>query len=822
MLHFLINTVQAVSLPEFSKTSDLPAFISSVYSFALTIVGIAVFIRILYGGFLLLTAAGNTAKVTDARDKIKNAVIGAILLFAAYLILYVINPDLVSNAFKFTIPGASRPSVPAAESVSTGPTAGQAVISGMVGAGGVGVKDGKSVSFYSLPIARAQEGIYVFTVKVTDRNGDICRETYNIEVVPNVAALKTQKYSSVAEKYSASLLNPVRDNLGLKRKLGTIGISNGVNAVNAQEVRAETTGASFRYLKVESTSGSWIAWREIKIYDGNNQEIKPVNATVTSQWCTAADQKAVPQLCPAGATDCCNPPNVYDGNENTLWNSGGQNSDGSVRKCLTYFPQSMVCMAWAPQTAWIKLDLGEVKNISKIRLLTENSPNPVQASHKLLISSDGVNFSSIHEFSGNISSNTWLGYQVPPTSSLDTAGTQDKSDIKETIQSGGCVIGTKILPDAIVGTPYYAEIYAAGEAPFVYEIEEGSLPGGLSIVAVLDMPVLTIKNMTAQRTPPTAFKVGEIFRLELINAKPNSAVYFKWFKNGVPWFYPGKTPNSAGWTAYATTDGNGEWVNEAAFTANEIGVWQEYVMVDGKVSRVLEFQVLAPEVKIVVSAPAPGTGMPVYSGGGGGGCAQTPFRCENKETGATSDLLTEDEIRACSADKSGDVRLVWPECVYSEHSASRAACAQYDFEARNCWEQSSGLAGDSGTFDKSGLPYSADGSPPADVQAGSLYTADQYVGDIRLGGNNLLVKCRYSDQIAAVSCGAMSSGEYCLPDGRNAGWNETWCAGKTDASGKIINPTPAPTPTPVPTPTPAREPTPTPIPRGGETEGRGR
>jgi hypothetical protein len=100
----LPETAQAVSLPDFSKTSDLPAFISSVYSFALTVVGLAVFVRILYAGFLWLTAAGNASQTSKATTMITNAVVGAIILFAAYLILHVINPDLVKNTFNFTIP----------------------------------------------------------------------------------------------------------------------------------------------------------------------------------------------------------------------------------------------------------------------------------------------------------------------------------------------------------------------------------------------------------------------------------------------------------------------------------------------------------------------------------------------------------------------------------------------------------------------------------------------------------------------------------------------------------------------------------------------
>ncbi|MBI2669584.1 MAG: hypothetical protein HYX20_00325 [Candidatus Yanofskybacteria bacterium] len=102
MLNLLINTAHAVELPTFDQP-DLPAFINSVYSFALMVVGIVVFVRLLYAGFRLLTAAGNASKISDAKEKIKNAIIGTILLFAAYLILYVINPDLVKNTLDFSL-----------------------------------------------------------------------------------------------------------------------------------------------------------------------------------------------------------------------------------------------------------------------------------------------------------------------------------------------------------------------------------------------------------------------------------------------------------------------------------------------------------------------------------------------------------------------------------------------------------------------------------------------------------------------------------------------------------------------------------------------
>jgi len=575
------RVAQAVSLPNFSSTTDLPAFISSVYSFALTIVGIAVFVRILYAGFLMLTAAGNSSKWGDARTKMQNAVIGAILLFAAYMILYIINPDLVSNTFKFTIPSSSQPSS-ITPPTQTNPTGGSVAVNGMVPAGG------GATSFHGLAVARAQEGIYPFTVKVTDRNGDACSQNYNIEVLPNVAAINADFYArhSVAGKYSASILN----------------------AVNAQE--------------------------------------------------------------------------------------------------------------------------------------------------------------------------------------------ESGSEITQTLQSGGCIIGTKILPDAVENTPYYAEIVAAGEAPFVYEIENGRLPDGLGLVAALDMPVLTMKNITVQRTPPTAFKVGDSFKLELTNAKPNSDVYIKWFKNGAQWFYPGVAHDTNGWSKYAKTDANGSWVNQAAYTSEFIGVWQIQAMVDGKISKFVEVQVLAPEVKITVSAPGTTAGggqtsIPSYPSSPT--CTVTTY-CENKETGETSPVNPNPEyISGKGWTNCEEGGRVVSECAYS--GDSRANCEQYDFEARNCMEQVNSLGG-SGNVNPSEVPHSTDGNPPADVPAGSLYSVDQYVGDIHLSSNNQLVRCRYSDQVAAVHCGEMSSGEHCLPDGRNAGWNEHWCAGQTNASGKIINPTPAPTPIP--------------------------
>lgn len=58
--------------------------IGNVISFALSLVGVVLIIIFLYAGFLWMTAGGDTEKVKGARTMIMNAVIGLIIVAAAY------------------------------------------------------------------------------------------------------------------------------------------------------------------------------------------------------------------------------------------------------------------------------------------------------------------------------------------------------------------------------------------------------------------------------------------------------------------------------------------------------------------------------------------------------------------------------------------------------------------------------------------------------------------------------------------------------------------------------------------------------------------
>ncbi|MEK7151499.1 MAG: pilin [Patescibacteria group bacterium] len=194
MLNFLINSAQAAAtLPTFNQ-GNLPEFVGSVYSFALTIVGIAVFFRILQAGFLWFTAAGNASKASDAMAKIKGAVIGAIILFAAWLILFIINPDLVKSTFSFNLPPGNRQNF-VAPVTTTSRTGGSATLAGLVNRTGATSSANPSTRSTSsgqagselVNSAHAEEGFYFFTVRVTDANGDYYDQDYSMEVLDRYA-----------------------------------------------------------------------------------------------------------------------------------------------------------------------------------------------------------------------------------------------------------------------------------------------------------------------------------------------------------------------------------------------------------------------------------------------------------------------------------------------------------------------------------------------------------------------------------------------------------------------------------------------------------
>src|SRR3989344_690884 len=81
------------------KATNFQDLISNAFNYAIMLVGIAVFIMILWAGFLWLTSTANPGNIATAKGYISNAIFGGILLLSSYVILYTINPDLVGGEF---------------------------------------------------------------------------------------------------------------------------------------------------------------------------------------------------------------------------------------------------------------------------------------------------------------------------------------------------------------------------------------------------------------------------------------------------------------------------------------------------------------------------------------------------------------------------------------------------------------------------------------------------------------------------------------------------------------------------------------------------
>jgi len=88
------------ALPNISNapnpSSGLPQYINYLFIFGLGAIAFLALAQMMIGGITYILAAGNVAKVEDAKDTIQQALLGLGLLLVSYLLLRTINPDLVN------------------------------------------------------------------------------------------------------------------------------------------------------------------------------------------------------------------------------------------------------------------------------------------------------------------------------------------------------------------------------------------------------------------------------------------------------------------------------------------------------------------------------------------------------------------------------------------------------------------------------------------------------------------------------------------------------------------------------------------------------
>lgn len=79
------------------KNVTLTEYMAWVYKFILFFAAFLAVMQITIGGAMFIASGANEKTRSSARDKIWGAIYGLILVFAAYLVLYTINPQLVST-----------------------------------------------------------------------------------------------------------------------------------------------------------------------------------------------------------------------------------------------------------------------------------------------------------------------------------------------------------------------------------------------------------------------------------------------------------------------------------------------------------------------------------------------------------------------------------------------------------------------------------------------------------------------------------------------------------------------------------------------------
>lgn len=115
-------------IPGFTSTdgSDLPGYIKAVYNLALVVIVLSAVLMLSVGGFMYLTSAGNSSAMGTAKGVIFDSLIGLVIALTAWLLLSVINPDLVNVSLNglsaVAVPGGGPVPPPSPGVVPTGTT----------------------------------------------------------------------------------------------------------------------------------------------------------------------------------------------------------------------------------------------------------------------------------------------------------------------------------------------------------------------------------------------------------------------------------------------------------------------------------------------------------------------------------------------------------------------------------------------------------------------------------------------------------------------------------------------------------------------------
>ncbi len=85
-----------VPIAGMTQVSSFGEYFKTWYDFAIGAVGVLATVMIMWGGFKWLTSRGNSGVISESKQIIWSALIGLVLAFLSYTILYLINPRLTT------------------------------------------------------------------------------------------------------------------------------------------------------------------------------------------------------------------------------------------------------------------------------------------------------------------------------------------------------------------------------------------------------------------------------------------------------------------------------------------------------------------------------------------------------------------------------------------------------------------------------------------------------------------------------------------------------------------------------------------------------
>jgi hypothetical protein len=79
---------------------NLGDIISTLLPYLFTLAGFLLLLYLIYGGFELMISTGDPKKIQEAKGKITNALVGFIIIFAAYWLVQIVSGILGIEVFR--------------------------------------------------------------------------------------------------------------------------------------------------------------------------------------------------------------------------------------------------------------------------------------------------------------------------------------------------------------------------------------------------------------------------------------------------------------------------------------------------------------------------------------------------------------------------------------------------------------------------------------------------------------------------------------------------------------------------------------------------